>query len=89
MTTPQPQPERTNEERQYLNHIRRLQEQNRALSEALAEERILRQQAYRWYQNRLSGRFMWIIDAMLASHRLWVSREQQRFLSYLEIKERP
>lgn len=50
--------------RVYHNHIRRLQEQNRLLSEMLAQERKLRKEAYAWYQRRLDGKF-WLVWAAL------------------------
>jgi hypothetical protein len=58
-------PER--QRRQYLNQIKRLQEQNRLLSEALTDERKFRQKAYAWYRKRLHSRLWWILDFMLMS----------------------
>jgi hypothetical protein len=53
------------ERRIYLNHIRRLQERSRMLGEMLAQERIARQHAYRWYSKRLQSPLSIIIDVML------------------------
>lgn len=51
------------------NHIRRLQERNKALAEMLAQERLARKRAYqhlrgarRDYEGRLASRFMWLFD---------------------------
>jgi hypothetical protein len=51
--------------RVYLNHIRRLQEQNRLLAEMLTDERAYRKRAYDWYRGRLRHRWSWIVDIML------------------------
>lgn len=54
---------------QYLRHIRRLEARNAVLAGMLAEERALRCRAYSWYQRRLTGRFLWILDAMTVAWR--------------------
>jgi len=43
-------------------HIERLQQRNRELAEALAEERIKRKQAWHYYQKRLKSRFYFLMD---------------------------
>jgi hypothetical protein len=43
-------------------HIERLQQRNRELAEALAEERIRRKQAWHYYQKRLNSRFLFLMD---------------------------
>ena len=57
------------EARCYAAHIARLQEQNRLLSECLADERRLRKQAYAWYQKRLQSRWWSLMDVVLLSVR--------------------
>lgn len=52
---------------QHRHHTTRLQEQNRLLSECLADERRLRKEAYAWYQKRLQSRFWGVMDMMLMS----------------------
>lgn len=65
MKTQKPEAERTHRERVYLNHVRRLQARNRELAEMLAEERILRRQAYEWYEQRLMSRLWLLMDAVM------------------------
>lgn len=50
------------ERRTYLNHIRRLQEQNEMLLATVHQERRWRQEAYAWYRKRLRSRFFWFLD---------------------------
>ena len=65
-----------------LRHVERLQDENRLLASVLADERRLRQRAYGWYQRRLNGRLMWLVDAMVGlqgrSGLFTVARGKQR-----------
>ena len=45
-------------------HIKRLQDENRCLREALSHERKYRQELRRWYGRRLRSRFMWMVDLL-------------------------
>ncbi len=47
-------------------HIQRLQDRNKALADALADERILRQNAYTYYHKRLNSRIMSFFDMYFA-----------------------
>ena len=53
----------------YAAHIARLQDQNRLLAECLSDERRLRKQAYKWYQERLHSKWWCLIDMCLLSVR--------------------
>ena len=57
----------TTPEETYLKHIHRLQDQNRLLAECLADERQMRKEAYKWYQDRLNSRFWGLFDMMMRS----------------------
>lgn len=54
--------DRTHQERIYLNHIRRLQEDNRVLSEMLVMERKARIADRQWYRNRVKSPLYLLID---------------------------
>lgn len=56
-------------ERAMLNQIRNLREQNAALAEALAMERIWRKAAWRECWDRLNGRLMNVVFGMLEIRR--------------------
>ncbi len=47
-------------------HIARLQARNKVLAEALADERILRKKAYKYYNDRLNSRFFAFWDMYLS-----------------------
>lgn len=49
----------------YLNHIKRLESQNRELVEMLLHERNLRKRAYTWYQERLRSKLWLWVDLLL------------------------
>jgi len=47
-------------------HVKRLQDDNRRLCEALRLERVYRKKLKAHYDKRLLSRFVWIIDLMQA-----------------------
>lgn len=47
------------------HHIKRLQERNIELQDALVEERLLRRRAYRYYQDRLNSKLLMFMDIVL------------------------
>lgn len=53
------------ERQNYLNHIRRLQFENKVLRTVVAQERLRRQAAFGWYVKKLRSRWCWITDFML------------------------
>ena len=53
---------KSHSEKILINHIKRLQSQNKLLSEVLAGERRMRHEASEHYRNRLMSRVAWMFD---------------------------
>lgn len=51
--------------RNYLNQIKRLQDENRLLASALADERMIRRWLTAEYRRSLQSKFWWLIDLLL------------------------
>jgi len=58
----------SHETRILMNHIRRLQAQNRELAEVIAEERVWRKAAWVVYWERTNSKFMSIIRTVFDLH---------------------